>query len=89
MIVWNYNPLQIFVVSPAEPRLPLQIDDAARAGGKDDEEGLATVGQDVRLDNRVLDLRVSLRRETMWIDIKNLSSSRIYFEAMEDNLILL
>lgn len=51
---------QIFVVSPAEPRLPLQIDDAARAEGKDDDDSsLATVGQDVRLDNRVLDLRTT------------------------------
>lgn len=47
---------QIFVVSAAEPQLPLQIEDAARPEG--DESGPAIkVNQDTRLDNRVLDLR--------------------------------
>ncbi|XP_072174108.1 aspartate--tRNA ligase, cytoplasmic-like isoform X1 [Diadema setosum] len=51
---------QIFVVSAAEPRLPLQIEDASRPEAHgDDEVALATVGQDVRLDNRVLDLRTT------------------------------
>lgn len=51
---------QVFVVSSAEPRLPLQIDDASRPEGRDeDDAALATVGQDVRLDNRVLDLRTT------------------------------
>lgn len=45
---------QIWVVSAAVPRLPLQIEDASRPVGDDD---LATVNQDTRLDNRVLDLR--------------------------------
>ncbi|KAK2187373.1 hypothetical protein NP493_168g04028 [Ridgeia piscesae] len=45
---------QIWVVSAAVPRLPLQIEDASRPAGDDD---LATVNQDTRLDNRVLDLR--------------------------------
>ncbi|CAG5118385.1 unnamed protein product [Candidula unifasciata] len=45
---------QIWVVSAAEPRLPLLIDDASRP---ETEDGLATVNQDTRLDNRVLDLR--------------------------------
>ncbi|XP_059171025.1 aspartate--tRNA ligase, cytoplasmic-like [Physella acuta] len=45
---------QIWVVSAAEPRLPLLIEDASRPEG---EGELATVNQDTRLDNRVLDLR--------------------------------
>lgn len=44
----------VHVVSASEDRLPLQIDDAARRA--DDDKG-ATVNQDTRLDNRVLDLR--------------------------------
>lgn len=51
---------QIFVVSASEPRLPLQIEDAARPENIDDPEGLQIhVNQDTRLDNRVLDLRVA------------------------------
>uniref|UniRef100_A0A914SIC7 Aspartate--tRNA ligase, cytoplasmic n=1 Tax=Parascaris equorum TaxID=6256 RepID=A0A914SIC7_PAREQ len=46
---------QLHVVSAAEPRLPLQIDDASRA--QDETSGLSTVNLDTRLDNRVLDLR--------------------------------
>ncbi|XP_033218657.1 aspartate--tRNA ligase, cytoplasmic [Belonocnema kinseyi] len=47
---------QIFVVSAAEPQLPLQIEDAARPEA--DDSGLnIKVNQDTRLDNRVLDLR--------------------------------
>lgn len=59
---------QVWVVSSAVPRLPLQIEDAARPEPKDAEEekpadDQATgdlnirVRQDTRLDNRVLDLR--------------------------------
>ncbi|KAL8592566.1 Aspartate--tRNA ligase, cytoplasmic [Nucella lapillus] len=46
---------QVFVVSASAQRLPLQIDDASRpeTGG----EELATVSQDTRLENRILDLR--------------------------------
>jgi len=46
---------QLWVVSESEPRVPLQIEDAARA--EEDGSGLATVNLDTRLDNRVLDLR--------------------------------
>uniref|UniRef100_A0A915E5M4 Aspartate--tRNA ligase, cytoplasmic n=1 Tax=Ditylenchus dipsaci TaxID=166011 RepID=A0A915E5M4_9BILA len=46
---------QLFVVSAAEPRLPLQIEDASRPIDASGE--LATVNLDTRLDNRVLDLR--------------------------------
>ncbi|CAN8014481.1 unnamed protein product [Ixodes persulcatus] len=48
----------LFVVSAAEPRLPLQVEDAARPENEDDPEGLnIRVNQDTRLDNRILDLR--------------------------------
>ncbi|MEQ2157897.1 Aspartate--tRNA ligase, cytoplasmic, partial [Goodea atripinnis] len=49
---------RIFVISQAEPRLPLQLEDAVRPEGEGEEEGRATVNQDTRLDNRVIDLRV-------------------------------
>lgn len=49
---------EFFVVSSAEPRLPLQVEDAARPDTEEDPEGLnIRVNQDTRLDNRVLDLR--------------------------------
>jgi len=49
---------QIFVVSSAMARLPLQIEDASRAVSENEPEGLNIhVNQDTRLDNRVLDLR--------------------------------
>ncbi|GMR43359.1 hypothetical protein PMAYCL1PPCAC_13554, partial [Pristionchus mayeri] len=47
--------IQVFVVSAAEPRLPISIEDASR--GEHDASGLAGVNLDTRLDNRVLDLR--------------------------------
>uniref|UniRef100_A0A7I4YEY4 Aspartate--tRNA ligase, cytoplasmic n=1 Tax=Haemonchus contortus TaxID=6289 RepID=A0A7I4YEY4_HAECO len=49
--------IQVFVVSAAEPRLPLQIEDASRRA--DNTDGLAAVNLDTRLDNRVLDLRTT------------------------------
>ncbi|XP_038132284.1 aspartate--tRNA ligase, cytoplasmic [Cyprinodon tularosa] len=50
---------RIFVISQAEPRLPLQLEDAVRPDGEGEEEGRATVNQDTRLDNRVIDLRTT------------------------------
>ncbi|CAH2305404.1 aspartate--tRNA ligase, cytoplasmic [Pelobates cultripes] len=50
---------RIYVISAAEPRLPLQLEDAVRAETEGEEEGRATVNQDTRLDNRVIDLRTS------------------------------
>ncbi|XP_043549959.1 aspartate--tRNA ligase, cytoplasmic [Chiloscyllium plagiosum] len=47
---------RIYVISAAEPRLPLQLEDAMRPEAGD-EEGRATVNQDTRLDNRIIDLR--------------------------------
>ncbi|KAL0625797.1 Aspartate--tRNA ligase, cytoplasmic [Plecturocebus cupreus] len=49
---------KVYVISLAEPRLPLQLDDAVRPEAEE-EEGRATVNQDTRLDNRVIDLRTS------------------------------
>uniref|UniRef100_A0A7E4UTF2 Aspartate--tRNA ligase, cytoplasmic n=1 Tax=Panagrellus redivivus TaxID=6233 RepID=A0A7E4UTF2_PANRE len=46
---------QVFVVSAAAQRLPLQIEDASRSA--DDSSDLVSVNLDTRLDNRVLDLR--------------------------------
>jgi len=48
---------QVWVVSSSDPRLPLQIEDAARQLTEENEGTFARVNQDVRLDNRVLDLR--------------------------------
>ncbi|XP_060786416.1 aspartate--tRNA ligase, cytoplasmic [Neoarius graeffei] len=50
---------RLFVVSQAEPRLPLQLEDAVRPEVEGEEEGRATVNQDTRLDNRVIDLRTT------------------------------
>uniref|UniRef100_A0A672K112 Aspartyl-tRNA synthetase 1 n=1 Tax=Sinocyclocheilus grahami TaxID=75366 RepID=A0A672K112_SINGR len=50
---------RIFVISQSEARLPLQLEDAVRPEGEGDEEGRATVNQDTRLDNRVIDLRTT------------------------------
>uniref|UniRef100_A0A8C5MAF4 Aspartate--tRNA ligase, cytoplasmic n=1 Tax=Leptobrachium leishanense TaxID=445787 RepID=A0A8C5MAF4_9ANUR len=50
---------RIYVISAAEPRLPLQLEDAVRPETEGEEEGRATVNQDTRLDNRVIDLRTS------------------------------
>eukprot|EP00090_Calanus_glacialis_P029856 TRINITY_DN4797_c0_g1_i1.p1 TRINITY_DN4797_c0_g1~~TRINITY_DN4797_c0_g1_i1.p1 ORF type:complete len:739 (+),score=305.73 TRINITY_DN4797_c0_g1_i1:38-2254(+) len=48
---------QVWVVSASDPRLPLQIEDAARQLTEENEGTFARVNQDTRLDNRVLDLR--------------------------------
>uniref|UniRef100_A0A672IV07 Aspartate--tRNA ligase, cytoplasmic n=1 Tax=Salarias fasciatus TaxID=181472 RepID=A0A672IV07_SALFA len=50
---------RIFVISQAEARLPLQLEDAVRPDGDGEEEGRATVNQDTKLDNRVIDLRTT------------------------------
>ncbi|XP_062519413.1 aspartate--tRNA ligase, cytoplasmic-like [Corticium candelabrum] len=50
----------LFVVSDSLPKLPLQLDDATRQRkGRDQQEDSAIgfVNQDVRLDNRIIDLR--------------------------------
>ncbi|KAK3578799.1 hypothetical protein CHS0354_030217 [Potamilus streckersoni] len=47
---------QVWVVSSASPRLPLLVEDAARP---ETAEGFATVHQDTRLDNRIIDIRTT------------------------------
>ncbi len=48
---------KIFVVSPAEPRLPLLIEDAMRPDEPTgDGAQVPHANQDTRLDNRVIDL---------------------------------
>ncbi|XP_062588514.1 aspartate--tRNA ligase, cytoplasmic-like [Saccostrea cucullata] len=49
--------VQVWVISSAEPQLPLLIEDASRP--ETDETSLAKVNQDTRLDNRILDLRTT------------------------------
>ncbi|KAL5009723.1 hypothetical protein ScPMuIL_012028 [Solemya velum] len=56
---------QIWVVSAAVPRLPLQVEDASRP---EDSEELATVNQDTRLDNRVIDLRTTTNQAVYRIE---------------------
>ena len=49
---------EVYTVSVAEPKLPLQIEDASRSAVQESESDLSIrVNQDTRLDNRVLDLR--------------------------------
>ncbi|PUU82735.1 hypothetical protein B9Z19DRAFT_1105647 [Tuber borchii] len=48
---------KFFVISEAEPILPIQFDDASRSL-QEVEAGLATVSLPTRLDNRVIDLRI-------------------------------
>ncbi|WAR06585.1 SYDC-like protein [Mya arenaria] len=48
---------KVWIVSSASPRLPLLVEDASRPEGTDD--ALATVSQETRLDNRVIDLRTT------------------------------
>jgi hypothetical protein len=48
---------KVFVVSAAEPRLPLLVEDAMRPDdAKSDDAQTPHANQDTRLDNRVIDL---------------------------------
>lgn len=54
---------RVYVVSPAEPILPFQLEDAARPeaeveASQGTERPFPRIGQELRLDNRWLDLRV-------------------------------
>ncbi|CAM9532535.1 unnamed protein product [Heterosigma akashiwo] len=57
--------LEIRCVSRVIAELPFQIEDASRPEGKAEEEGMATVGQDLRLDYR-------------WIDTRTLANQAIF-----------
>eukprot|EP00794_Sanderia_malayensis_P003093 gene3093-3559_t len=48
---------KIFVISAADPRLPLLIEDASRPETDEARGSLSRVNQDTRLDNRIIDLR--------------------------------
>uniref|UniRef100_UPI00358E69FB aspartate--tRNA ligase, cytoplasmic isoform X1 n=2 Tax=Myxine glutinosa TaxID=7769 RepID=UPI00358E69FB len=50
---------KVFVVSLANPCLPLQLDDASRPHQEIEEEGRVTVNQDTKLDHRVIDIRTT------------------------------
>ncbi len=54
---------KVFVVSPAEPRLPLLIEDAMRPDEPHSDDIQAPhANQETRLDNRVIDLYASFIR---------------------------
>ncbi|XP_028407717.1 aspartate--tRNA ligase, cytoplasmic-like [Dendronephthya gigantea] len=58
---------KVFCISQAFPRLPLQIEDASRPESEE-ESGLATVGQDVKLDYRYIDLRTTTNQALFRIE---------------------
>ncbi|ODM99228.1 Aspartate--tRNA ligase, cytoplasmic [Orchesella cincta] len=74
--------LEFWVISLAEPRLPLQIDDAARAVTEEgDEDALSIrVNQDTRLDNRILDLRTPTNQAIYRIEA---GVCKLFREALE------
>ncbi len=73
---------EFWVVSMADPRLPLQIDDAARRViDEADEDNLnIRVNQDTRLDNRVLDLRTPTNQAIYRIEM---GVCKFFREALE------
>ncbi|KAK2093551.1 Aspartate--tRNA ligase, cytoplasmic [Saguinus oedipus] len=73
---------KVHVISLAEPRLPLQLDDAVRPEAEGEEEGRDTVNQDTRSDNRVIDLRTSTP-EFVGLDIE-MAFNYHYHEVMEE-----
>lgn len=70
---------KIFVVSNSESSLPLQIEDASRPE-HELGEGLATVNQDTRLDNRILDLRTTTNQAIFRLEA---GVVRIYRRCLE------
>lgn len=74
---------EFWVVSMSDPRLPLQIDDAARRVLDDDadEDNLnIRVNQDTRLDNRVLDLRTPTNQAIYRIEM---GVCKLFRDALE------
>ena len=53
------NVTRVYCVTKALPRLPLQVEDAARSEAEAKRLKLPRVAQDTRLDNRVIDMRTS------------------------------
>ncbi|XP_041371715.1 aspartate--tRNA ligase, cytoplasmic-like [Gigantopelta aegis] len=68
---------QVWVVSPAVPRLPLQVEDASRP---ETEDALARVNQDTRLDNRVIDLRTQSNQALFRVEAGLCKYFRNYLE---------
>uniref|UniRef100_A0A2P2I555 Aspartate--tRNA ligase, cytoplasmic n=1 Tax=Hirondellea gigas TaxID=1518452 RepID=A0A2P2I555_9CRUS len=85
------HPSHVMVVSLAEPRLPLQIDDAMRP--ETDADDVARVLQDTRLDNRVLDLRTATSQSIFRVEaaicrlFRDILSGRGFMEIMCPKLI--
>lgn len=50
---------KIYIISEAEEKLPLQIEDAARSEEESERLGLPVVGLATKLDHRVMDLRTT------------------------------
>lgn len=73
---------EIHVISRAEIRLPVQIEDLSRSG----DDVLATVDQDTRLDNRVIDLRTATSRAILHIidGLKQLFRASLYSQKFRE-----
>ncbi|XP_076057134.1 aspartyl-tRNA synthetase isoform X1 [Oratosquilla oratoria] len=71
---------KVFVESAAEPRLPLQIEDAMRPDTEDAEGLQIRVSQDTRLDNRVLDLRTPINHAIFKV---NAGVIKLFRESLE------
>jgi len=86
---------RVYGVSISESVLPFQLDDAARGyaskeraddvGDKKEEKkaGVVTVGQDIRLDNRVMDIRTPAQNAIMRIQAAITTYFRDYFSRLE------
>lgn len=72
---------QIFVISAAEARLPLLIEDAMRPEQEGEEEGLSVAKQDTKLDNRVIDLRTLTNQAIYTIES---GVGRLFREILDD-----
>nr|CAH0112328.1 unnamed protein product [Daphnia galeata] len=71
---------QVWVISAAEPRLPLQIEDASRPEEEKEGELAIRVNQETRLDNRVLDLRTPTNQAIFRIQA---AVCRLFREALD------
>lgn len=86
------QPTSVFVVSAAAPRLPLQIDDAARPETSDMDDTIRVL-QDTRLEHRMLDLRTATNQSIYRIEagvcrlFRNFLSDRGFTEIMCPKLI--
>jgi len=71
---------QLWVVSAAEPRLPLLIEDASRPEEEKEGELAIRVNQDTRLDNRFLDLRTTTNQAIFRVEA---GVCRLFREALD------